>query len=462
MNAREEIRPNGGPQEDFLGTSADMAFFGGAAGGGKSYAALLDELHWYKDPDFGSIILRRESVDLTGPGSIWEESKKLYSRFGGHFVQSPVHSCRFPSGALVEFRHLQYDDDVFAHQGKQYSKITFEEVTHFTEKQFWYMWSRRRTGAKVRPYLRATCNPDPDSFVRKLVDWWIGPDGYPIPERSGVIRYFVRGSDDALEWFGTHAEALAKYRDPQRITSFTFILSRLKDNPKIDPEYRGALLALDKVNRERLLGDEDRGGNWNIKPAAGLYFKRPMFRVLEERPFERLVKRRIRCWDKAATRDTGSNDPDWTCGVLLAELHDGSYVIEHVEWLRGTPGEVEKLILDTAIGDGRRVAIALWQDPGAAGVADVERSRALLKGYRLHIVRAAENKVTYAGVWQSQAEGQNIAVVRCPGLERLLTQLEAFPTPNIHDDGVDTISLGFQIMFGGASMADQIAAYGKG
>src|SRR5690606_17779891 len=128
----------------------------------------------------------------------------------------------------IEFRHLQRDDTVHEHQGRQYAFIGFDELTHFTERQFWYMVSRLRSTSGVKPYVRATCNPDPDSFVAKLVEWWIGPDGYPIPERSGVLRWFVR-VDDELHWYDSEAEARAEHHEAEPL-SLTFIASRPADN----------------------------------------------------------------------------------------------------------------------------------------------------------------------------------------------------------------------------------------
>lgn len=445
-----ELRPNPGPQEDFLATSADIALFGGAAGGGKSFAALLDGLRWHTDPDFGGIIFRRESVDLTGPGSIWEEATKLFSLFGAELRQSPYLEARFPSGASFVFRHLQLESDRLAHQGKQYSWIVFEELTHFAETQFWYLWSRRRTKAKVRPYMRATCNPDPDSFVRKLIDWWIGEDGYAIPERSGVIRYFVRGDDDELIWADTREELEERFGDPERVTSFTFILSRLKDNPKIDPTYRAALLALDRVERERLLGDEERGGNWNIRPNAGELFKRSWFTVIEPEDVARLdIVRTVRVWDKAATAPSKSNpDPDWTRGGKISRLRDRRLLVQHMESLRGTPGQVDELMKRTAQNDGIGVSVVAWEDPGQAGKVDTSHTAEVLSGFDFKQVRAAQNKVAYARPVSAKAERHEILVVRGAWNEAFFGELEAFPDPKRHDDIVDMLSLGSLVLEG--------------
>mgnify|MGYP000844095950 FL=1 len=441
------LAPNAGPQEAFLACSADHAWYGGAAGGGKSYAVILDSLRWHADPHFGGIIFRRQAVDLAGAGSIWEEAEGIFPRFGADMRQSSPREASFPSGATITFDHLQHEGDKFSHQGKQYSAIYFEELTHFSESQYWYLSSRLRTKARVRPYVRATCNPDPDSWVRRFIAWWIGPDGYALPERSGVVRYFVRDGD-SIAWADTREELVERYRDPDRVRSFTFILSRLRDNPKVDPSYRGQLLSLPTVDRERLLGDEDRGGNWDVRPSAGTFFARRFFRIRDYRPAPQEVRRRVRAWDKAATRPSPeSPDPDWTRGALLAELVDGSFVIEHIESLRGTPGEVEAAMKRIAELDGPDVEIATWQDPGQAGLADVDRLRTVLRGRRFHVVRASRSKVDFAKTWQGDAEAGKVALVRGTWNAEALDELDAFPDGR-HDDIVDAVSLGFLALFG--------------
>lgn len=453
------LESNPGPQRDFLATNADIAFYGGAAGGGKSYAVLLDGARWCRDPNFGGLILRREAVDLIGAGSIWEKGAEMYAPFGARLRENP-RDCRFPSGATIEFTHLQHEKDVFGHQGKQYSWIAFEELTHFTKSQFWYMISRLRTEAKVRPYVRATCNPDPDSFVAEMVAWWIGDDGYAIPERSGVVRYFVRDLEtDVLEWADTREELLAKYNDPDRITSFTFILSRLKDNPKVDPTYRGALLSLPLVERERLLGDGERGGNWKIRPAAGLYFKRSFFDIVDRVPGK--ITKLVRAWDKAATEAAPGKDPDWTRGPKVGRLEDGRLIVLHLESLRGRPLAVDQAMRAMAAQDGIECEVACWQDPGQAGVVDAEHVRSVLSGFRVHIERASKDKVTYAGPVSSDAEARRILLLRGPWNDEFIAELESFPG-KAHDDIVDALSLAHLRMNAAMSMEQQANAYAKG
>lgn len=452
------IGPMSEPQRAFLESRADIAIYGGGAGGGKTWMLALDAAQDHDRPGFSGVIFRRTSPELVGGGSIWEATQAIYRHLGGVPRTSPTLDWRFPLGAMIELRHLQHESDVYSHQGKQYACIGFDELTHFEESQFWYLVSRMRTTCGIRPRLRATCNPDPDSFVRRLIDWWIGNDGYAIPERSGVLRWFSRREDDTLDWADSEAEV--RERNPGRpALSFTFVPARLADNPVLiakDPGYSERLDSLPKVERDRL-----KGGDWNSRIVAGSYFRRPMFDVIEHRPLDRDVKRRFRAWDKAATAANGSNDPDWTVGVLVAELHAGGYVVEHVERLRGAPAAVDATMLATAKLDGAGVEILAWQDPGQAGVVDVEHMRTLLKGFRFRAVRSSRDKITYAGFWQTQAEGRRIQIVRGPWNEPYLSCLESFPDGK-HDDDVDATSLAFQGIFGGIGMADQLSAYARG
>ena len=100
---------------------------------------------------------------------------------------------RWPRGGKIKFAHLQFETTVYDWQGTQITLICFDELTHFSAHQFFYMVSRNRSTCGVRPYIRATCNPDANSWVAGFLSWWIDPEsGRPIPERAGVLRYFIR------------------------------------------------------------------------------------------------------------------------------------------------------------------------------------------------------------------------------------------------------------------------------
>jgi len=435
------IGPMSGPQAAFLASPADVAIYGGGAGGGKTWMLALDAASDVHVEGYAAIMFRRTSPELVGGGSIWEATQAIYRHLGGRPRSSPNLDWTFPSRAMVELRHLQHEADVYAHQGKQYAFVGFDELTHFEEAQFWYLVSRMRTTCGIRPRLRATCNPDPDSFVRKLVDWWIDAEGYAIPERSGRIRWFCRRDDDSLDWSDTEAEV--RERNPGRpALSFTFVPARLADNPVLlakDPGYIERLDSLPKVDRDRL-----KGGNWNIRPAAGLYFPRRCFEIIDRVPGP--VTMTVRAWDKAATRPhPGNPDPDWTRGAKVSRLRDGRFVVEHVEGLRGSPGEVEQAILAIAAQDGPSVPVVVWQDPGQAGVVDRDATLRALSGFQVRSIRASRDKLAYAGVWAPHVEAGRVLLVRGAWTDAFLAEAESFPEGK-HDDAVDAVSLAFQAL----------------
>lgn len=231
-------------------------------------------------PDFKGVIFRRETPQITNAGGLWDESLKIYTKFGGIPKQSPPLGWTFKGGASINFSHIQHEKDVHNWQGAQITFIGFDELTHFTETQFWYMLSRNRSTCGISPYMRATCNPDPDSFVAKLIEWWIGEDGFPIQERSGIKRYFIRIANEII-WGDSKEEVYKKTgQEPQLIKSLTFVPAKLSDNKILeqkDPRYRANLMAQDEIERARLLY-----GNWKIK-RQGKLLKSPIF-GWDERP----------------------------------------------------------------------------------------------------------------------------------------------------------------------------------
>lgn len=441
MDSENEIRPQPGPQEAYLACPADICVYGGQAGGGKTFGALLDNGRWCNVPGFTGLVLRRNAVDLEGAGSIWDEAQVLYRKLGGHLREGKYLDCRWPSGAVVDFDHCQHEKDVIRkYQGKSFAVITLEEGTHFTEFQFWYLLSRNRSTCGVRPYMRITCNPDPDSFIRELIDWWIDEDGNPIPDRSGVLRWFVRQGDE-LVWGDSVAELRRKLPGIRKTAprSLTFIPSRLEDNPALmnaDPDYLEKLENMPRVERERL-----RGGNWDVRPAAGDYFQRGKLPIIDALPHD--ITWTVRAWDLAATSPSKSNpDPDWTRGVRMSGTKSGKVIIEDIVGLRGPPGDVEDLLEAVASQDGRKVPVGLWQDPASAGKAYAASLVKLLSGYDVRVEPASQNKEAYARPLSAQALHGNVFLLRGDWNEAFIREAERFPGPG-HDDMIDAASLAF-------------------
>ncbi len=149
MVERVDIRPQEGPQTAFLSTTADIAIYGGAAGGGKSFGLLLEPLRNVHNPGFGAVIFRRQGVEIKKEGGLWDESQNIFPQCGG-VSREGLLDWKFPraqgtSGARISFSHLEQEKDKYTWQGAQIALIEFDELTHFTKTQFFYMLSRNRS-----------------------------------------------------------------------------------------------------------------------------------------------------------------------------------------------------------------------------------------------------------------------------------------------------------------------------
>lgn len=432
--------PQPGPQEEFLSCSADIAIYGGAAGGGKSYALLLDLLNYVGVAGFNAVVFRRNATQVRNPGGLWEESGKLYPLFGGRAASVPL-EWTFPSGAKVKFAHLEYEGTVNEWQGAQVCALCFDELTHFSRQQFFYMLSRNRSMCGVPPYVRATCNPDSDSWVAEFISWWIDQEtGLPIPERSGRERWFVR-ANDKITWADKKADLLAEFGDDCAPKTATFIASTVYDNKKLlaaNPGYLANLKALPLVDRERLLH-----GNWKIRPAAGLLFRRQWVTVADEAPAG--LKSVVRYWDLAATEKTDANDPDFTACVKMARGEDGRFWVLHGASMRQSPLHVREAIRNLAAQDGKAVAIGLPQDPGQAGKSQAQDYARMLAGYRVTTRQETGDKATRFGPFSAQCEAGNVTFLRGPWNEEFFSALEGFPDAK-HDDHADACSGAFNLL----------------
>jgi predicted phage terminase large subunit-like protein len=371
-------------------------------------------------------------------------------------------------GGKIKFAHLEHEQTKLNWQGSELPLIAFDELTHFTQTQFFYLISRNRSMSGVRGYVRATCNPDADSWVAEFIAWWIDQEtGLPIPERAGKLRWFIR-INDTLHWADTRKELIEAWRgkipdDALQPKSLTFIPSKLSDNKKLmeaDPGYMANLLALQTVERERMLY-----GNWKIRPSAGLYFQRGWLKEVAEPPAD---IRWVRGWDLAATPKTENNNPDFTESVLIGKTDDNKFYIADHTWMRGTPAEVQGDIKKTATADGRRVMVSLPQDPGQAGKAQAAAFANLLVGFNVRVSvesRTAQQtataphakaaKIARFNPFSAQCEAGNVRYVKGPWNKEFFDRLEAFPQA-IHDDTADAASRAFAQLTAGPAKARRI------
>lgn len=438
-----DLVPQDGPQLAFARCSADVAVYGGAAGGGKSWSILFEPAYHLANPDFGAVVLRRTYPEITNEGGLWDESMKLYPRLGGVPKFGDL-SWRFPSGASVSFGHIQHEKDVIRWQGSQIPLIEFDELTHFTEHQFVYLLSRNRSTCGVTPYVRATCNPDAASWVARWVEWWIDPStGYPIPERAGKARAFVRDGE-TLRWFDTKAQAQAAH--PGKLAkTFAFIPAKLEDNKILqakDPNYRGNLEAQGRVERERLLL-----GNWLVSAAEGEwpaeYFGRHLWFPEWPHPDDRAIC--VISLDPS--KGVGAKYGDWCAATVLVRDNSGNLYADGIGSQAWPIEEAIDQVLDLC---------RTWSPDGL--VLEVNQFQSLVK--TLLLKRAKELGIAPPIYTIDNKVNKQVRIRRLgPYLEnrtlrlkggstgaRLLAeQLMTFPNGD-HDDFPDSLEMGLRTM----------------
>lgn len=449
-----------GPQRRASESRADVLFFGGGAGGGKSRFLIQDAAKYYDKPAMSSILFRRTYDELRGEGSLWAESEQVFPFLGGIPTESRLH-WKFEAGGGVKFSHLEHEKDKIKHQGKQYSFVGFDELTHFTEGQFWYLYSRLRSAAGIPTRLRATMNPDPDSFVLDMVKPYLDETGVPDQRLSGALRWFVRDGNRMI-WFDRREDA------PAHAQSFTFIASRLEDNKilmKGDPSYLTKLRALPLIEQARLLG-----GNWYLRASAGDYFQSAWFPRLPAGSIERTLRgyaahpRYVaywRAWDLAATAGIGdgkhrivgapreaidmiraeASDPDYTVSYLFGLLDDGRAVLLDCTRHRDTPGAVEWLVGRCCEEDPAGTVQVFWQDPAQAGVHQETILRRICKGRRVATSPSMRPELVAKIASREAFAGRLILPDGAPWIKDVMLELEGYPALD-HDDTVSALGLG--------------------
>ena len=423
------LKPQPGPQEQYLASRAFFTLFGGARGGGKTFGAGLDMHRHVTVPRYRGCVIRRLYPDMRALGGVWETMSEMSRALGARVRESPL-DARWPNGAVLTFRNLQYDADIERLRSSQFDRVHLEECDELTEAMFWGLIQCMRAGpAGLKPRMRANCNPvvSRDHWLAKFVEPYLTQDGYPNPAMSGVVRWFKRDDDNGIAW--------TTEDDPDGM-SFTFIPSTLRDNVALterDPAYERNLRNLTSWERERMLG-----GKWFSAPVGGM-LNRGMFKVLDARP---VGVRWVRYWDHAATEPTAKRpEPDWTVGSLVG-IKDGVLIIADQVAFREGPARKREYMRNTADADGAEIEIVLEQEPGSAGIETfADYQTRVLEGYTVYPDRVSANKHERANPWLAWLQSGNVAVVRGAWNARLMDWIEQYPGGKM--DGIDSISGGF-------------------
>lgn len=435
-------------QVPFLQLRTFEALYGGAAGGGKSDALLLDATRYIGrgyGRDYKALLLRRTFPDLEK--SLIDRARELYPRLGGIYREDKRY-WRFPKGEKIFFGHLEHEKDLLQYQGAAFQFIGLDELTHFTRHQYIYLFSRCRSSRGVPCRIRAATNPGGPGhdWVFERWGYWLD-DEHPLFTSPGKVIYFApRDEGEEIVPRGTMV-LLPGDKPGQEVEApgRVFIPAKLDDNPYLlaDPTYRAALAQLDPVTREQL-----RRGIWKKRKGKKLYFDREWVELLDEPPPGLTW---VRPWDFAATAPSQENpDPDWTRGILVARWKN-RVVFTDLKSLRAAPGGVEELLEKTARDDGPAVVHLLPQDPGAAGktaAAYYQRLVTAAGGSARVILVSRKNKLTRFKPFSGFASPPNrgACFVRGPWNRVVFDELEAFEGQDegeSHDDIVDIVSDGF-------------------
>lgn len=435
-----------------LDDETDILLTGGGAGSGKSFTCLTKALKYINDPAARVMIIRRSYPMLKLSGGLWDESKGIYSHFGGIPKEQKL-TWVFPNGATIQFGAIP--DKLADWQGLQATHMLVDEGAEFTQEEILFLMSRLRS-AKYNGHLSMmiSCNPDRASFLYEWVKYSLDEaTGIPKPGTEHITRYFINLSGKVY-WADTKEELFEKHGKPNGLEigrtflplSFKFIPMTVFDNPillKNNPGYLANLQSQPRVNQLRFLW-----GSWTAKPEGAGFFNRDWIRIVDQPPVNPIA--RTRSWDLAASVPSESNpNPDWTAGVKMSRDKWGTYCIEDCNRFRKLTDAVLKEVIDTAHADGLDdTKVTIPRDPGAGGkTANSFFIRTLAENgiaAKSVVVSGHTSKISKFLPFCSYAESGGVTMVRGDWNEAFLAELEDFiGSRNQKDDQVDATSDAF-------------------
>jgi len=174
----------------------------------------------------------------------------------------------------------------------------------------------------------------------------------------------------------------------------------------------------------------------NPRPPEAMFFNTGRLRIIADTP---ALTRTIRAWDLAAALPAPGRDPDYTVGLKLGLTEVGQIIVLDVVRIRATPGEVESKIAETAKLDGFGTMVALPQDPGQAGIAQIAYLTRGLVGYKIDATPETGSKPHRAMPAAAQMDAGNVMLLAGPWNLSFMRELSAFPDSE-KDDQVDAFS----------------------
>ncbi len=406
----------------FLKLDSLEAYYGGAAGGGKSDALLMAALQYVDVPGYAALLLRRSYTDLSLPKALMDRAYEWLSGTAAKWSDRDK-TWKFPargrgigdpSGATLTFGYLENEKDKYRYQSSEFAYIGFDEVTQFTESQYTYLFSRLRrlAGSEVPLRMRSASNPDGEGL--EWVRARFVPDEYlraTVEERFGRV------------W--TKGEAC-------------FVPARKEDNPHLDQEeYDKSLDRLDVLLQARL-----RSGDFESEP-RGEVIKREWFGA--DKFFPDLpdgARWTVRAWDLAvrdkeifAAKRKGRL-PDFHATVK-ATIHNGDLWLGGPDLWRGQWADAVEKIMATMM-----VETSITHGTGRANHETAAVQALVRKGFGLIQYSEPGDKASRAAPWINQAKIGRVKLVGSAEQWKPFMHwwFKFGTTDGLYDDSVDAVS----------------------
>jgi predicted phage terminase large subunit-like protein len=447
-------------QLEYVNANQSIVYYGGGAGGGKTFGSLCDNLQFIHDPLYYSVFFRTTSTEIEK--GLWPSAKALYMPYltditgkfiGKAKINEQQKTITWPSGARTTFAYLATDRDADSYYGVEITRIYYEEMQFRSAYQFEVLKSRNRSMANVPKGIRGTLNPDPQSFIYEWIKPFLDPEDYPIKELSGKTRYFVVVEGNLYTSWDEQELRDTWGKDPE---TYTYIPATLDDNKKLDeldPSYRKKLDSMPEAKRKQLLL-----GCWASTEETGIFFRRENLKKCSSIPQGALY---CRAYDLASTADDtpATKGCDATANVMMCKTKDGYYYIMNGEHYRKRTGERDNSIIQQGLRDGRDVHIVIPKDSGAGGGAAFEYlSKSITEAGLLpkkDVAVATQSKLKKAEPFFTAVQN-GLVFIHESGwdkttLEAFYRELESFDgvtrsTRTRHDDFVDAVASAFSYL----------------
>lgn len=437
-------------------------FYGGAAGGGKSSAALLGALQYVDVPGYAAIIFRRTKPELDLPDSIKARADAWFAGLEPRVTwDGSLYGYRFKTragqpDATISFGYLLTDKDKYRYQGAAFQYIFVDELVQWIESPYLYLFSRLRkpkgmrqpNGLPVPLRMRSAGNPGGvgHAWVKeRFIDFGRTEAGLDVPT---FIK--MRRTGKELPWPpifksppSKQAIRVAKILNKEPESSL-FLPAFMEDNPGVDAGYKASIANLDETDRARL---ED--GDWDAIH-GGKFFKPEYFKYIPKAPPE---LSEIRYWDLAGTKDEPGKDPDWSAGVRMGvhRLETGArrIYITDVTRVQEDPGGVELHVRGTAQADGYAVGVWIEEEPGSAGKNNTHHyGSQVLFGWNVNGHRKTGPKTEFWKSLSSAGRHGLLYLVTAPWNREFVAELCGLTgnDSHAHDDMADAAAGGFAML----------------